>query len=126
LNVVQLPQKTSTRKALIISNCPVPKANTFAVTGLGGIPENPSSYLRGRTLWQDARRLTDNADSNSLPNPTSSHSQQKKTSRSKSPIVSTNTIIESQAWIINRQGNVELVAAVTPKIGQQGIGCDDL
>ncbi|MEM9506131.1 MAG: hypothetical protein AAGA16_00430 [Cyanobacteria bacterium P01_E01_bin.35] len=118
LNVVQLPQKISTRKALIISNCPVPEANTFAVTGLGGIPENPSSYLRGRTLWQDARRLTDNTDANSLPN-TSSNSQHQKTSNNRA-------IVESQTWIVNQRGNIELVAAVTPQIGQQEIRCGDL
>ena len=118
LYVVQLPQRISTRKAVIISSCPVPKANTFAVTGLGGIPENPGSYLRGRTLWQDARRLTNDADANSLPN-TSSNSQYQKTSTHEA-------IVESQAWIINQRGNIELVAAVTPQIGQQEIRCGDL
>ncbi|MGB5713153.1 MAG: S-layer family protein, partial [Waterburya sp.] len=119
LNNVQFPQRISTPEAVIISSCPVPEQNTFAVTGSGGIPENPSSYLKGRTLWQDARRLINSSsDSNQVPTNNSSNSTKKVTSN--------NDIIESQRWIINQRGKVELVAATVPKIGQQGIKCGDL
>ena len=119
LDTVQLPQSISPPEAVIISSCPVPEQSTFAVTGLGGIPENPGSYLRGRTLWQDARRLiSSSSESNQIPPNNGSNSKQKATSNNK--------IIESQGWIINQQGNVELVAAAVPKIGQHGIKCGDL
>ena len=119
LNVVSLPQIVSTQDAVIISSCPVPEQNIFAVTGLGGIPENPSSYLKGRTLWQDARRLTNYADANRVPNSTSSSSQLRKTTKEQA-------IVESQGWIVNQRGNIELIAATTPQIGQQQIRCGDL
>ena len=117
-NIAQLPERISIPEAVIVSSCPVPEQNTFAVTGLGGIPENPSSYLRGRTLWQDARRFN-HASRDRIPNRTSSIFQlEDKTQNS--------AIVESQRWIVNHQGNVELVAAITPKIGQQTIKCGDL
>ena len=114
LNVVQLPQRISTPEAVVTSSCPVPEQNTFSITGLGGMPENPSSYLKGRTLWQDARRLTNNANSDSIP----SSNDRPKTSIN-------NGVVESQRWIVNQKGNVELVAASVPKIGHQEIRCGD-
>ena len=117
-NIVSLPQRISTPEAVIVSSCPVPEQNTFSVTGLGGMPENPSSYLKGRTVWQDARRF-DNGDRDRL-----SHRDRTTSIQSKSQ-TQNNTIVESQSWIVNQQGNVELVAAVTPQIGQQKLKCGD-
>ena len=114
-NFVPLPRRISTT-TVVSSRCPVPEQNTFAVTGLGGIPENPSSYLRGRTLWQDTRQLTNNAHRDSTPNRTSNNSEPKK-------IGVNNTIVEARSWIVDREGNVELVAGSVPTIGDRGIEC---
>ena len=112
LNLIQLSQNVSTSETVVTSNCPAPEQNTFAVTGLGGIPENPDAYLRGRTLWQDARRLTND------PNPDSISKHINDTQSA-----SVDKIVESKGWIINQRGNVELVAASVPTIGHQGIRC---
>ena len=115
LNIVQLPQRISTPEAVVVSSCPASKENTFAVTGLGGIPQNPGSYLKGTTVWQDARLLLNSTNAD-LRSDTNSYDQKAGANKG---------IVESQAWVINQQGNVELVAAVTPQIGQQGIRCGD-
>lgn len=115
LNGIQLPVRVSTPEAVVVSSCPVPEQNTFAVTGLGGLPDNPSSYLKGRTLWQDARQLT-NVVVSKVPNP------------SAKPVIKkqSNVVVESQGWIVNSQGRIELVAASVPNIGHQKINCGDL
>ena len=121
LDTISLPERIDTAEAVIVSSCPVAEENTFVVTKSGGLPENPSSYLRGRTIWQDTRQLVGNdANEDSKPNTL-------KSDVNRSP--GNNAIVESQAWIINSQGNVELVAAapISPKsFWHQGISCGDL
>ncbi|ELS02604.1 hypothetical protein Xen7305DRAFT_00023220 [Xenococcus sp. PCC 7305] len=126
LGTVYFPDKLSTPEAIIVSSCPVPESNSFTVTGSGGLPENPSSYLRGRTVWQDTRRLThDQIKGGEIQAETTSSKpgQEQKTAKVK-------PIVESQSWIINQRGKVELVAAnsqrISPNIWSQDINCGDL
>ena len=111
---------------MIVSSCPVPESNTFTVTGSGGLPENPSSYLRGRTVWQDTRRLSSNtANFEGIKSETTSlqSAQEQQNTR-------VNPIVESQGWIINQRGKVELVAAntqgISPTAWSQNINRGDL
>ncbi|MEM9276112.1 MAG: hypothetical protein AAGA80_24600 [Cyanobacteria bacterium P01_F01_bin.143] len=80
----------------IITSCDVGD-NQFAIAGQGGLPENPGQYLRGQTLWQDLRILSDN------PNQITNNPDIPKDSQKP-------TILEAQTWKINQQGNVELLA----------------
>ena len=80
----------------IITACS-PDSNKFAIAGQGGLPENPRQYLRGQTVWQDLRMMSNNT--NQLTN---------NSSVSKSP--EKPTIIEAKTWRINQQGNIELLA----------------
>ncbi|MEO1005633.1 MAG: S-layer family protein [Cyanobacteria bacterium J06638_38] len=126
LGTVYFPDKLSTPEAIIVSSCPVPESNSFTVTGSGGLPENPSSYLRGRTVWQDTRRLAreQTKEAEIQVEPTSFESGQEQETAKAKPIV------ESQNWIINQRGKVELVAAnsqrISPNIWSQDINCGDL
>ena len=43
----------------IVASCNVGN-NKFAIAGQGGLPENPRQYLRGQTIWQDLRLLSNN------------------------------------------------------------------
>ena len=126
LGTVYFPDRLSTPNAVIVSSCPVPESNTFTVTGSGGLPENPSSYLRGRTVWQDTRRLSSNtANFEGIKSETTSlqSAQEQQNTR-------VNPIVESQGWIINQRGKVELVAAntqgISPTAWSQNINCGDL
>ena len=124
-----LPDQISAPEAVIVSSCPVPETNTFAVIGSGGISENPNSYLRGRTVWQDLRKLADNSANfeniqlQSINNIDFNSDREQQVTR-------LDTIVESQGWIINARGNVELIASasqISPKtFWQQGIKCGDL
>lgn len=111
LSTVQLPNIISAPEAVIVSSCPIPETNTFVVSGKGGIPENPEQYLKGQTTWQDFRQLANNIPDfdNNKPQSTNLNSEQS---------ASVQTIVESEGWIINHQGKVELVAA-TPQITPQ-------
>ncbi|MGL6343471.1 MAG: beta strand repeat-containing protein, partial [Waterburya sp.] len=111
LSTVQLPNMISAPEAVIVSSCPVPETNTFVVSGKGGIPENPEQYLKGQTTWQDFRQLANNIPDfdNNQPQSTNLNSEQS---------ANVPTIVESQGWIVNHKGKVELVAA-TPQITPQ-------
>lgn len=116
LGTVSLPSNISTPEAVIVSSCPVPESNTFVVLGSGGLPENPQQYLRGQTTWQDLRRFSDlssnpdwNQGDNSVSVLETSERIPNKSIDSKSE-----TIVESQSWIINHQGNIELIANAVP------------
>jgi filamentous hemagglutinin family protein len=111
LSTVQLPNIISTPEAVIVSSCPIPETNTFVVAGKGGIPENPEQYLKGQTIWQDFRQLANNVPDFDNNQPQSTNLNSKQSS-------SVQTIVESQGWIINHQGNIELIAA-TPQITPQ-------
>ncbi|MGK7896488.1 MAG: filamentous hemagglutinin N-terminal domain-containing protein [Xenococcus sp. (in: cyanobacteria)] len=126
LGTVYFPDRISTPNPVIVSSCPVPESNTFTVTGSGGLLENPSSYLRGRTVWQDTRRLV--SDSNNSEDIKSEASGFKSAQEQENVLV--NPIVESQGWIINQRGKVELVAAntkrISPTVWSQEINCGDL
>lgn len=122
LGTVYFPQRITSPEAIIVSRCPIPEKNTFTVTGLGGLPENPSSYLRGRTTWQDTRPVASNKfDSDDI-------SRESHNFEPPEP-AEIATIVETQGWIINDKGNVELVASTphtTTNFWQPAIKCGDL
>jgi large exoprotein involved in heme utilization and adhesion len=54
---VQLPENFTDSSRQIVAGCAADKGNRFVVIGRGGLPEDPSQTLRGRTVWQDLRPL---------------------------------------------------------------------
>lgn len=55
--LVQLPENFTDPSRQIVTDCAANKGNRFVVIGRGGLPEDPSQILRGRTVWQDLRPL---------------------------------------------------------------------
>jgi filamentous hemagglutinin family protein len=97
IELEQLPEKPIQATEQITSGC-TKGNNQFALTGKGGLPQNPGQYLRSETVWQDLRLPLDrttNFTTNDLPFERNS---------------SQSNIVEAQAWKINQQGKVELVA----------------
>lgn len=121
--VVALPTTVIDKSDQITAGCPAQKGNNFVVTGQGGLPENPTTTLRGATLWSDLRPVVvggDGAMGRILPyHPTTPPPHQ-----GESPIV------EATGWVVDKQGTVTLVAQAPGSSQHQpwqnGIDCGNL
>lgn len=88
----------------IAASCRGDRANNFVVTGRGGLPENPTDAIIGKTIWTDLRELSPKAGG------------EQKVGGNKQkvlPQISQNTpsvIIEAQGWTMNSNGQLELIA----------------
>jgi len=101
----------------ITASCPATKGNHFAVTGHGGLPEDPTSTLLGQTVWSDLRPLRGREITHSPIG-------------LKSPAIPTpnSPLIEATGWVRDRQGE-SLIVKSAPKTVQQPlpqIACRDL
>ncbi|MEQ8537476.1 MAG: S-layer family protein [Coleofasciculus sp. D1-CHI-01] len=112
--LVRLPENFTEPSEQIATGCVAETGNSFVVTGRGGLPEDPSQILRGRTLWQDLRSLDFDEENleetehgeNRQQSPSSReeiHPEENLTSRRSS-------IVEAKGWVIDSNGNIELVA----------------
>ncbi|MEH1862284.1 MAG: filamentous hemagglutinin N-terminal domain-containing protein [Nostoc sp.] len=81
--------------------------NTFVATGRGGLPMSPTEPLQDSSTvsaWVKLRSKSEN-----LANTTT---QAQPTAVSTTPIAATIPIVEASSWVIDRNGNIELVAQV--------------
>ncbi|GET40681.1 two-partner secretion domain-containing protein [Microseira wollei] len=101
----------------VIVGCAAALGNSFTVTGRGGLPEDPSTTIRGQTIWRD---LQDFSPATETGNTSHQNSQLKK---SNPPV----QIVEATGWVINGLGQVELVAPAPGVVaGYQHPNCNDL
>ncbi len=119
--LVRLPEKFIESNNQIATGCAADEGNSFVVTGRGGLPEDPTQTLRGRTIWRDLRTLVLNEDEGdyveTLHATSGSGASRDVTveplgDRGESAFDHPSPIVEAQGWIINSQGQVELVAHV--------------
>ncbi len=85
----------------ITTGCAADRGNSFTVTGRGGLPEDPTQSLRGRSVWQDLRPL-EGSGVTGVGGVTG-----------RMPVlrgIGPSPIVEATGWAINAQGEVELVA----------------
>ncbi|MEH2361749.1 two-partner secretion domain-containing protein [Nostoc sp.] len=82
--------------------------NTFVSTGRGGLPMSPTEPLQDSSTvsaWVKLRPKTENlANTTPVPQPTAVSTTPK--------IAATIPIVEASGWVIDRNGNIELVAQV--------------
>ncbi|BAZ38943.1 hypothetical protein NIES4101_48890 [Calothrix sp. NIES-4101] len=105
VTIVDLPESIIPIPNKITAGCPASSGNKFIITGRGGLPENPTTTLRGETIWLDWRSpQLSHLPARSIPEPTS-----EKTS-------SQSDIVEATGWITDVQGKVNLVAQVNPQM----------
>ena len=99
IDLLPLPDKVSDPTALIAAVCPKDGVNTLSTIGKGGLAENPSQNLRGKSVWEDLRNFVDETSDRTA---------------------STNTteVIEAKAWSINDRGKVELISYLPQAIKQ--------
>ena len=99
--LIELPTELRDRTQEIAKGCRWTDTSSFYITGRGGIPQDPSAMVRGGQILSDVRDISDLSIVRAIPETFDS-----KPEKTKAPIV------EANAWIINEQGNVELVAVV--------------
>ena len=104
IGIIELPDTIQDPTQLITATCPIQKNNVMVVSGKGGLPDNPGSHLRGQSVWQDTRLI--------IPELTAINSQDSSTeiTSKKKSIRAANTVItEAKGWMVNADGNVELL-----------------
>ena len=97
--LVELPSNLVDASEQITAGCPADKGNRFVVTGRGGLPDNPTEYLRGQAVWRDTRNLggvNQSVESTSNKQPAATNNQQQ--------------FVEAQGWIVDENGTVILTA----------------
>jgi filamentous hemagglutinin family protein len=112
LGLVQLPETMTDPTGLVASACTTNRENVFAVTGKGGLPEDPSQTLRGETYWVDRRSVDRTGVENVQDSPPV---ESNLSSRSQ------DSIVEAKGWVINEDGTLVLVAEpVDPILNSSG------
>ena len=92
--LTELPSALTDPSNRIVTGCPSNEEANFVISGRGGLPEDPRQVLRGQVIVQDFRTSTldfrGDGEKSRVTNP--------------QPL-----IVEAQGWIVNEQGNIELV-----------------
>ncbi|NEP57166.1 MAG: S-layer family protein [Symploca sp. SIO2G7] len=103
-SLVELPSNLVDASEQITADCSARTSNRFVVTGRGGIPDNPTEYLRGHAVWQDTRNLS---MVNQSVEPISNYQQ---------PTTNNQTqLVEAQGWFVDKDGTVILTAEAFPE-----------
>jgi filamentous hemagglutinin family protein len=97
--LVELPTEFINATQLVATGCAADSGSSFIITGRGGLPDDPTQTLRGRTVWRDLRTVESEGDV-----PTTSQRSQASTSNSAAAIV------EATGWVMDADGRVKLVA----------------
>ncbi|NEP53972.1 MAG: S-layer family protein, partial [Moorea sp. SIO3C2] len=100
--LIQLPTELRDRTQQIAEGCRWTATSSFYITGRGGIPQDPSAMVPGGQILSDVRDISDLSIVRAIPEA----EDNKPDTNTKAPIV------EANAWIINSEGNLELVAVV--------------
>ncbi len=108
----------------VVVTCAGAGGNSFTITGRGGLPEDPTTMLRGRAVWRDLRNLSEGSDrspggdganraNTSVPNPEARSSDALPDSWTSSRFANASPsprLVEATSWEIDEKGNVVLVA----------------
>ena len=84
----------------VIVGCRATVGNSFTITGRGGLPEDPTSALRGTMAWSDLEDYTAVGVGENVPGFVSGYSSDGFA-----------TLVQATGWLINDDGEVELITA---------------
>jgi filamentous hemagglutinin family protein len=101
--VAELPETVVDPNTQVATACSASDNNTFTASGRGGIPESPDQLIHNHTPWQDLR-LPEDADREMGESDRQVIRQPNNTAPDRKPLV------EAQAWMVDAQGKVRLVA----------------
>lgn len=99
--LAKLSDQTNDPSDQVRTGCAAAYGNSFTLTGRGGLPEDPTATIRGETVLSDLREFTNSDDDLDVP------SAQKQPSVEKPQ-----SIVQVKGWIVNQNGEVELVATL--------------
>ena len=99
--LVELSSEVKDPSDRILSGCI--SGSSFAITGRGGIIEDPMSVIRGETVWEDWQN---HAENDATPDTSSQFIQV-------TPLEPVQKLVEATGWMIRDDGAVELVAETT-------------
>ena len=85
----------------VSDSCAAAVGNRFVLAGSGGLPEDPTDFFPGRTVWRDTR--LGEIQSHLTPTPTEAEPE-----ASALPPV---PLVEATGWRTNRRGQIELIVA---------------
>ena len=97
--LIQFSQKVIDPAEQVVVSCEALQGNSFTITGRGGLPSDPTERLIGKIIWQDLQDFSQGVASTGSP------LQKHK-----------NQLLQATNWIVNAQGNVELIAPSLPEI----------
>jgi filamentous hemagglutinin family protein len=100
----ELPKNILDPTQQIATSCRANRANNFVVTGRGGLPENPTDPIIGKTIWTDLRNLSPKVAVQEKGG------QGRQETLSQGSQNTPSVIIEAQGWRVNSNGQVELLA----------------
>ena len=99
--LVALDSDTLNPNTQIQDSCDIATRSRFVFAGSGGLPEDPTEFFRGQTVWRDTR--LGEIQSDLTPNPTDPAPD--------TSAIPTAPLVEATGWITNDRGQVELVVA---------------
>ena len=100
--LIDLPSQVRDPSDKVIAGCAAASGNSFTINGQGGFPEDPNNTtVYGQTILPDLRDFTASDSKEDL-------SLEKKQVRQQTP----RSIVQVNGWIVNQDGEVELVAAL--------------
>ena len=127
IGIIELPANVQDPTNLITATCPIQKNNVMVVSGKGGLAENPGSFLRGQSVWQDTRLILPEIPTAST---TDTNSANRIMAQEKSFSEAGSAIIEAKGWMVNTQGNVELLTHSSQQLAlgswYQTVSCQDV
>jgi filamentous hemagglutinin family protein len=94
--LTQVPSNLTDSASQIVAGCATESANSFVVTGRGGLPENPTQYLQGKVIVQDTRNRLPGTQ---VQQPRYIHKHQ-----------DTSELVEARGWVVDKNGTVILTA----------------
>ncbi|NET33307.1 MAG: S-layer family protein [Cyanothece sp. SIO1E1] len=118
-SLVELPDTVIDPTDQVVAGCAAAEGNSFTIAGRGGLPETPTEIIRGQNLWEDLQDFSTAGEGYA-----SVRSPQPHTSASSAPDV----LVEATGWVINADGQVALVAALSDTDQARGAApdCGDL
>ncbi|NES25068.1 MAG: S-layer family protein, partial [Symploca sp. SIO3E6] len=99
----------------IVAGCTADANSQFMITGRGGLPEDPTTTIRGQTIWQDLQDFSRET--------TVSNAESTTYSLVPAEPIIPEPVVEATGWIVNKQGYVELVAYLPRKHFSVGYNC---
>ncbi len=114
--LILLPDQVQDPTHRVIVGCAANQGNSLTVTGLGGLPEDPTATIRGQTIWQDWQNFSV---------PKKAHSQRLSQNSHHHPSVNQNSrfwvpkqphqLVEATGWVIDPVGKIKLIT-YTPNL----------